>query len=76
MPSIEVLANKTCTTKFTITAGSRKEADDAIAAKLLSDKELVWTDANEERVNVACISDNTVWKPRRRFFLTNDSETE
>jgi hypothetical protein len=41
---IEVLAHKSSTAKFTVTAGSRKEAEQAIADKLRSDIELVWTD--------------------------------
>ena len=42
MKTIEVIASKKSTTKFTITAATRPEAEQAIAEKLRSDKELVW----------------------------------
>ena len=67
MAEIEVRAHKGCSLKFTITAGAtRKETEGAIAEKLRSDKELVWED-DPEGINVACISGNEIWRPRRQF---------
>ena len=63
---IEVLAHKTSTTKFAVKATTRKEAEQAIADKLRSDKELVWAD-DPDGINVDCIWGNDVWRPRRRF---------
>jgi hypothetical protein len=71
MAEIEVLAHKTSTAKFTITADSRPEAEKAIAERLRSNKELVWTD-DSERINVDCIWSNNIWRPRRRFSASND----
>ena len=67
MKTVEVMARKGLCAKFTITAGAtRKETEDAIAEKLRSDTEIVWID-DGDGVNVACISENEIWRPRRRF---------
>jgi hypothetical protein len=71
MATIKVLAHKSSTAPFEVTADSRKEAEQAIAERLLPDKELVWND-DPEGINVVCIMGNEIWRPRRRFFLTND----
>ena len=67
-PTVEVLAQKTCTVTFTIPAGSREEMENAIADRLRSDTELSWKDT-PEGVNVAVVSPSGVWRPRRRFSL-------
>ena len=72
MAIIEVLAHKGSTAKFTVTAGTRKEAEQAIADKLRSDTELVWTD-DPDGVNIDCIWGNDVWRPRRRFLIEDQS---
>jgi hypothetical protein len=73
--TIEVIASKKSTTKFTITAASRPEAEQAIADRLRSDKELIWEDS-PEGINAACISGSDVWRPRRRFFHNEDNGSE
>jgi hypothetical protein len=66
MATYEVRAQKQCNANFTITADSRKEAEDAIAEKLRPNAELVWTD-DPKGVNAVCISQNEIWRIRRRF---------
>jgi hypothetical protein len=63
---VEVRAHKGSTTNFTVPSGTRKEIESAIAEKLRSDKELVWTD-DSKGISVACIGDDEIWKPQRRF---------
>lgn len=70
MPTYEVRAKKTCHTSFTVSAKTRKEAEEAIATQLRSDKELAWTD-DLEGVSVACISGNEIWRIRQRFSLAD-----
>jgi hypothetical protein len=72
MAIIEVLAHKGSTAKFTVAAGTRKEAEQAIADKLRSDTELIWTD-DPDGVNVDCIWGNDVWRPRKRFVIEDQS---
>jgi hypothetical protein len=71
MPIIKVLASQRRTTAFEVTANSRKDAEASIAERLRSDTELVWKDGHEG-INVACIWGNDTWRPRARFFLTDD----
>jgi hypothetical protein len=71
MALIEVLAHKGSTAKFTVTADNRKEAEDAIAEKLRSGEGIIWTD-DTTGINVDCIWDNNIWRPRRRFFLKGE----
>jgi hypothetical protein len=70
MGNIEVRAHKGSSTKFTVPNGTRREIESAIADKFRSDKELVWED-DPEGISVAVIG-NIPWRPRRRFFLTDD----
>jgi hypothetical protein len=71
MTTIEVRAHKGSSTKFTVPNGTRLEIQNAIAERLCSDKELVWED-DPEGINVAVIA-NIPWRPRRRFFLTDEN---
>jgi hypothetical protein len=76
MATIEVRAHRGQSSAFTITAGgTRKEIEDAIAERLRSDAELVWED-DPEGINVACISGNNIWRPRRRFSMTGDENNQ
>jgi hypothetical protein len=71
MATIKVLAHKSSTTEFTITAASRPEAEEAIADRLRSTEEIIWLD-DPEGINVDVIWDNNIWRPRRRFFPTGN----
>jgi hypothetical protein len=71
METIKVIAHKTCTTEFTVMDGSRLEIERGVSHKLLSYKELVWVDS-PEGINVVCIRGTAIWRPRRRFFSTDD----
>ena len=67
---VEVIARNGTIARFTVKDGSRKEIEDAIAEKL-KNKEVVWED-DEGGISVICVRGNDIWKPRRRFFLTED----
>ncbi len=75
MPKVEVqvqvLAHKSCTATFTVTAGTRAEMETAIADKLRSDTELVWKD-DPEGISVDVISPSGVWRPCKRISLSKD----
>jgi hypothetical protein len=71
MSTVKIIAEKLSTVSFTVPNGTRPEIENAIAERLRTDAELVWIDsANGSRA--VCISPNEVWRPRRRFFLTDD----
>jgi hypothetical protein len=70
MPTIKVLAHKGSTAAFEVTANTRPDAEEAIAAKLRSGEDIVWTD-DPAGISVAVIWDNVPWRPRRRFPPTN-----
>ena len=72
MATTEVIARNGQIAKFSIPTGPRKEMEEVIANKLRS---IVWAD-DDGGINVVCISDNNdVWRPRRKFFLKDQSET-
>ena len=71
---VEIFANKGLSTKFTVPNGTRPEIESAIAEMLRPDKGLVWED-DGEGIRTACISPNAVWRPRRRFFETDDEDS-
>jgi hypothetical protein len=78
MATIEVRAHRGQSSAFTITitaGATRKEIEDAIAERLRSDKELVWQD-DPEGINVACISGNEIWRPRKRFSTIDDGSLQ
>ena len=54
MATIEVIAHKTCTAKFVVIAVTRAETQEAIAKKLRSGEEIVWT-ADSDGVSVVVI---------------------
>jgi hypothetical protein len=66
MSEVMVIAHKSSTVTFTVPSGTRHEIDTAIAERLRSDTELVWIDS-PEGINVDCLYQDRVWKPRRRF---------
>ena len=67
----DVRASKTSHASFTITASSKKEAEEVIAGKLRTDKGIVWTD-DPEGISVACISGNAIWRIPKRFSLNDE----
>jgi hypothetical protein len=71
MSAVEVIAEKLSTVTFPVRNGTRPEIENAIADRLRSDVELVWIDSTNG-IRTVCISINGVWRPRRRFFLTDD----
>jgi hypothetical protein len=75
MTTIKVLAHKGSTAAFEVTANTRPEAEEAIAVKLRSGEEIVWTD-DPAGISVTVIWDNIPWRPRRRFFLTDDGSPQ
>jgi hypothetical protein len=76
MATINVIAHKGCSANFTANAGpDRKEIEESIAEKLRTDKDIVWGD-EPEGINVACISVYGFWRPRRRFFTTDDVDSQ
>jgi hypothetical protein len=72
---VKVIAHKGSTATFTVPSGTRAQIEVAIAEKLRSETELAWKD-DPEGINVACISPNDVWRPRRRFSLSRDEGGE
>jgi hypothetical protein len=73
MPEYEVRAQRILGTSFKILAASRGEAEDAIAEKLRSDKELVWTDDSTGIKVSLSIGHELPKRPRRKYSL-NDGE--
>jgi hypothetical protein len=72
---VTVFAHRGQSAEFTVPNGAtRKDVEKAIAEKLRSDEGIVWRN-NPEGVNVDCILNSTIWKPRRRFYL-KDGEGE
>jgi hypothetical protein len=71
MSDVTVIAHKSSTVTFTVPSGTKTEIEHAIAERLRSDKELVWKDS-PEGIKVDCFHQDKVWKPRRRFFVSND----
>ncbi len=75
MPTIDVIVSKVVTVRFSVPDGSRPETEEAIAERLRSDQDLVWED-DPEGVKAVCVSGNSVWRPRRRFFTSKDDGGE
>ena len=75
MSTIEVIAEKLSIVTFTVPNGTRPEIESAIAERLRSESELVWTDS-PNGIRVVCLSPNGVWRPRRRFFPTDDGSPQ
>jgi hypothetical protein len=71
MNTVEVIAEKLSTVTFPVRNGTRPEIENAIADRLRSETQLVWIDS-PNGIRVVCLSPNGVWRPRRRFFLTDD----
>lgn len=74
MSDVTVIAHKTSTVTFTVSAGTRPEIETAISERLRSDTELVWKDS-PEGIKVDCFYQETVWKPRKRFHVTNKDQS-
>jgi hypothetical protein len=65
---VQIIADKTVTTTFTVPNGTRPEIEECIESRLSSDKALEWKDG-PDGVRAACLYKNKVWRPRARFNL-------
>jgi hypothetical protein len=73
---VQVIAREDRMARFTVPFGTREELVAAIAAKLRSGEEIVWT-ASSEGINVVCVyEDQPPWRPRTRFFPTDNGSSQ
>lgn len=63
---VDVIAHRTSVARFAVPSGTKKEVEDAIAEKIRSGDEVVWAD-DPEGINVVCVLNTDIWRPRRRF---------
>ena len=74
--TVQVIARQDRMAKFTVPDGTRKEIEAAIETKLRTDTEVVWTDGSDG-ISATCIyEDKPPWRPRKRFFLNGDPDSE
>jgi hypothetical protein len=69
---VQDIANRGIAARFSVPDGTREELVAAIAAKLRTDKEIVWI-ASRDGISAICVfEDQQPWRPRTRFFLNSD----
>ena len=68
---VEIRVHKGLTATFTVQNGTRPEIERAISNRLDLGEELLWND-DPEGINAVVISQSSVWRPRRRFFVNTD----
>ena len=71
MTTIEVLARKRCSSRFTIAVEPDQSIEQEIMKRLRSGNDLLWMD-DDDGISILYINGTQYWRPRQRFFLTGE----